>query len=189
MNGKDQVEDMNKTDDLIFWAPLLTVAAVVIGLIAAMLTVTVDKAITDKDFGLGNGKSPEAAALHWSIYGLTKDEVNHVPRLADWAIEERPVLAKVGREWLIQEIERRSRLQEINWSFQSHGEIQDGPEGTVRVTAVMSVDVPAAPPGGMAFTARITVPFELVVTRHRILSVEPSFRSATVRTAGLEPAG
>ena len=94
----------------------------------------------------------------------------------------------MDREWLIQEIERRNRLREINWSFQSHGEIQGSPEGRTRVTAVMSVDMPTAPPGKRAFTARIIVPFELLVTQHRILSAEPEFRSGTVRTAGPEPA-
>ena len=189
MKEKDQMGDMSKTDDLTLWIPLLGVAAVAIVLLAAMLTVTVDKAVTGKDFGLGNGKNPESAAMHWSVYGLTEEETGHVPRLADWAMGQHPGLAGVDREWLIREIERRNGFREINWSFQSHGEIQGRPEGGTRVTAVMSVDVPAAPPGKRAFTARITVPFELLVTRHRILFAEPAFRSASVRTAGPEPAG
>ncbi len=187
MNGKDQMRDMSKTDDLLMWG-MLMMLVVVIGMFAAMLAVTVDKAVTGKDFALGYGKSPESAALHWSVYELTREETGHVPRIADWAMDQDPGLAGVDREWLIREIERRNRLQEINWSFQSHGEIQGRPEGRTRVTAVMSVDVPAAPPGKRAFTTRITVPFELLVTRHRILSAEPEFRSAAVRTAGPEPA-
>ena len=188
MNEKDQMRKMSKTDDLAIWSTLI-LFVVVIGMLAAMLAVTVDKAVTGKDFALGDGGSPESAALHWSAYELTKEETGHVPRMADWAMDQDPALAGVDREWLIQEIERRNRLQETNWSFQSHGEIQGRPEGRIRVTAVMSMDVPAAPPGRRAFTARIIIPFELLVTRHRILSAEPEFRSAAVRTAGPEPAG
>ena len=188
MNEKDQMREMSKTDDLLMWNILL-IFVVVIGVFAAMLAVTVDKAVTGKDFALGDGRSPESAALHWSAHELTKEETGHVPRMADWAMDQNPALAGVDREWLIQEIERRNRLRETNWSFQSHGEIQGRPEGRIRVTAVMSMDVPAAPPGKRAFTARIIIPFELLVTRHRILSAEPEFRSGTVRTAGPEPAG
>ena len=186
MNGKDQMRDMSKTDDLLMWSMLL-MFVVVMGMFAAVLAVTVDKAVTGKDFALGNGKSSESAALHWSVYEFTK-EAGHVPRMADWAIDQHPALAGVDREWLIREIERRNHLREINWSFQSHGEIQGRPEGRTRITAVMSMDVPAAPPGKRAFTARIVIPFELLVTRHRILSAEPEFRSGTVRTEGPEPA-
>ena len=187
MNEKDQMREMSKTDDLLMWNMLL-IFVVVIGMFAGIVTVTVDKAVTGKDFALGNGRSPESSALHWSAYEFTK-EAGHVPRMVDWAMDQDHGLAGVDREWLIREIERRNRLQEINWSFQSHGEIQGRPEGRARVTAVMSVDVPAAPPGKRAFTARIIIPFELLVTRHRILSAEPEFRSGTVRTAGPEPTG
>ena len=159
-----------------------------IGMLAVILALQINKAATGRDFALGGGKSPEEAARYWADQRFARRDNPQPGQVAGWAVRQHPGLAGLDPDWLEGEIRSRARRGGANWSFQEKGAPPGQPPGRAGVTAVLSLDVPAAAPGRKAFTATITVPFEITVTPHRILSAEPAFNFATVRTAPDGPA-
>ena len=167
-------------------APLIGLAAGVLALavLAAVIYVTIDAVMTGKDFPLTAGKEPREAARYWSIKVFPREQ-GHTRQVAEWAVREHPGFSRADAGWLESEIRRRSEwANEVNWSFRELGPLPGYEDQREAVIAVISVDLPSAPEGKRAFTARITLPFRVVATRHNIISAEPVFSQASVHTWG-----
>ena len=172
--------------------------AALVCVMGTMIYSVADHYITGKDFSLGNGREPGNAARHWARHRFTDTGRPHIQQVAKWAIGEHPRLAGENRERVQEEIRKRTTGPDLDsWKFFRMTEPAPGsPGGPAEVTAVLTVEIPGGAEGcrcsrrdDSAFTARITVPFTLILTRHKIISAEPQFDMARVQIAQREHPG